>query len=74
MSRKAANGPAPDRPGTLMTGPDLDVLADRLTIDILLETFGIFGITRRACDLAAEAVLATDAFAPDGASLPGRKG
>ena len=50
----------------------LDVLADQLAIGILLEAFGIFGITRRACDLAAEAVLATDAIAanPDGTLLP----
>jgi hypothetical protein len=75
MSRQTADGPASGHPGTLATGPDLDELADQLTIDLLLEAFGVLGITRRACDLAAEAVLATNAIEayPDGTLLPRRE-
>jgi hypothetical protein len=48
-----------------------DSLADRLTIAILLESFGAYGITRQAFGMAAEAVLGTDAIAayPDGSLL-----
>jgi hypothetical protein len=55
-------------------GTTRDRLADQLAIAILLEAFGPLGITTQACDLAAEAVLATDAIRGDLADLPaGRK-
>jgi hypothetical protein len=50
-------------PGTLSDAA-LDVRADQITIDLLLEVFGPFGITTRACDVAAVMVaLNDDAFA-----------
>jgi hypothetical protein len=55
-------------PATL-TDDRLDALADRFTIDLLLAAFGPFGITTRACDAAAEAVLASSAFAGGPGSL-----
>lgn len=45
-----------------ITEDELDQLATRLACAILLAAFAELGITRRAFDLAAEAVLASDAF------------
>lgn len=53
-------------PGYIMvSAQDPDGLADQLAIGILLAAFGPHGITAGACDLAFEAVLATDAIAGD---------
>jgi hypothetical protein len=47
-----------------------DRLADQLAIAILLEAFGPLSMTAQACDLAAEAVLATDAIEGGMEDLP----
>lgn len=65
------------RPGKDDEG--LDQLATRLACAILLAAFAEYGITKRACGMAAETVLASDAFPrpADGSLLAGpadRKG
>ena len=53
---RAIAGPMPGR------RPDLDALATAITYSVLLAAFAELGVTRRAFDLSAEAVLATDAI------------
>lgn len=58
----------PDGEHTRFTEAQLDAMADKITIDLLLLTFGLLNISAPGCNLAYVLVVTDeDAFAPDGA-------
>lgn len=52
----------PAAPARTRSEPDLDTLADQITIGVLIEAFAEHGITPRAFCAAWHAVLHSDAF------------
>lgn len=52
----------PATPPRTQAEPDLDALADQITIGVLIEAFARYGITPRAVRAAWYAVLHSDAF------------